>query len=237
MKCIVIDDDKISRVLIKKYAKKSKFLELVGSYENPVEAINDNKISDIDLIFVDIEMPEMTGIEFMQSFQKLPSVIVISAKEKYAIKSLELDAIDYLLKPIEYPRFFKAVNKIKENINKSSNNSIEKSNKGIFIKDGSSSFIRLKYEEIIWIEALENYVLIVTENFKHTIHFTMKALEKQLPSDTFMRVHRSFIVNIDKINAIEDNYVIVKFEGRKKNFPLAKSFKDKLLAKIKIITK
>ena len=228
MKCIVIDDDKISRVIIEKYAKKSKFLEIVGSYENPIEAINDNKISNIDLVFVDIEMPEMTGLEFMQAFNKLPAVIVISAKDKYAVKALELDAVDYLMKPIEYPRFIKAVNKIKEYKYNQVDNSKLRLNQGIFIKDGSSSLIRLKYDEIIWIEALENYVLITTESFKHTIHFTMKALEKQLPAELFMRIHRSFIVNIDKIEAIEDNSIIISFEGKRKILPLAKSFKDKL---------
>lgn len=233
MKCVVIDDDKVSRVLIEKYAKKSKFIEIVGSYENPVEAMNDKNFTDVDLVFVDVEMPEMTGLEFMQSFKKLPAVIVISAKDQYALDAIELDAIDYLLKPIEYPRFLKAVNKIKDSIQNSEINS----GRGIFIKDGSSTLIRLKYDEIIWIEALENYVLIMTDTQKHTIHFTMKSLEGQLPADKFSRIHRSFIINMNRIEAIEDNYVIVTFGGRKKSFPIAKSFKDNLLTKIKIISK
>lgn len=233
MKSIVIDDDKITRMLIEKYIQKTKILEFFGSYENPVEAMNDEKMDDVELIFIDIEMPEMTGIEFMQSFKNLPLVIVISAKEKYALEALDLDAVDYLLKPIEYPRFLKAANKAKDIFA-----SVEKKeDKGIFIKDGGTSFIRLKYDEVLWIEALENYVLIVTENEKHTIHFTMKSLELQLPDDFFVRIHRSFIINIDKIIAIEDNYVIITYGGRKKSFPIAKSFRDNLLNKIKIISK
>jgi DNA-binding LytR/AlgR family response regulator len=237
MKCVVIDDDKVSRLLIEKYISKTNFLELVGSYENPVNAINDDKISDLDLIFIDIEMPEMTGIEFMKNFKNLPSVIVISGKDKYAIESLDLDAVDYLLKPIEYPRFFKAVTKIKEYRQNRHEPDYQKFDKGIFIKDGSSSLIRLKYNEIVWIEALENYVLIMTDELKHTIHFTMKSLENQLPEDKFIRIHRSFIINIEKIDAIEDNYVIITFAGKKKSFPIAKSFRDNLLTKIKIISK
>lgn len=237
MKCVVIDDDKVSRVLIEKYAKKSKFLDLVGSYENPVDAINDEKLTEIDLIFVDIEMPEMTGLEFMQSFKDLPSVIVISAKEQYAIDALELDAVDYLLKPIEYARFLKSVNKVKDYRQNLLLKTEQKFDRGIFIKDGSSTLIRLRYDEIVWIEALENYVLIMTDEVKHTIHFTMKSLESQLPSDKFIRIHRSFIINMDKIDAIEDNYVIVTYGGRKKSFPIAKSFRDNLLMKIKIISK
>lgn len=233
MKTIVIDDDKIARMLIEKYIRKTKILEFLGSYENPLEAMNDEKMNDVELIFIDIEMPEMSGIEFMQSFKNLPLVVVISAKEKYALEALDLDAVDYLLKPIEYPRFLKAVNKAKDILA-----SLEKKeDKGIFIKDGGTSFIRLKYDKVLWIEALENYVLIVSENEKHTIHFTMKSLEMQLPSDYFVRIHRSFIVNIDKIVAIEDNYVIITYGGRKKSFPIAKSFRDNLLNKIKIISK
>ena len=233
MKCIVIDDDKLTRMLIEKYIQKTKILDFVASYENPVEAMNDENMKDVDLIFIDIEMPEMTGIEFMQSFKNLPLVIVISAKEKYALDALDLDAIDYLLKPIEYPRFLKAVNKARD-----IKNSMEKKeDKGIFIKDGGTSFIRLKYDEVLWIEALENYVLIVTETEKHTVHFTMKSLEQQLPGNFFIRIHRSYIVNIDKIAAIEDNYVIITYGGRKKSFPIAKSFRDNLLKKIKIISK
>ncbi len=237
MKVIVIDDDKVSRLLIEKYIKKTNFLELVGLYENPIEAINDNKINDIDLIFIDIEMPQMTGLEFMRSFKNLPVLIVISAKEKYALESFEYDVIDYLLKPIEYARFVKAVTKAREFVETNTNTKEQKYDKGIFIKDGSSTLIRLKFEDIVWIEALENYVLIMTDDIKHTIHFTMKSIENQLPPEIFVRVHRSFIMNINRIEAIEDNYVIINFAGKKKSFPIAKTFRDNLLTKIKIIAK
>jgi DNA-binding LytR/AlgR family response regulator len=233
MKCIVIDDDPVSRTLIEKYAQKTKILDFIGAYANPVEAVNDNKLDDVDLIFVDIEMPEMSGIDFMKSFKNLPLVIVISAKEKYAIESLDLEAVDYLLKPIEYPRFLKSVQKAK--VYKEA--SMKKEDKGIFIKDGGSTYIRFRFEDIIWIEALENYVLIVTENERHTVHFTMKSLEMQLPEKHFLRVHRSYIVNLDKINSIEDNYVVIKYNGKKKTFPIAKTVKDTLLNRIKIISK
>jgi DNA-binding LytR/AlgR family response regulator len=233
MKCIVVDDDKVSRMLLEKYISKTKFLEFKGAYENPVELLNDEKLSEIDLLFLDIEMPEMNGIDFLKTFNHLPAVIVISAKDDYALQSLDLDAVDYLMKPIEYTRFLKAVNKIKE-YKESNDNKLDK---GIFIKDGSSSFIRLKYEDIVWIEALENYVVIMTDEVKHTIHFTMKSLETQMPEDKFIRVHRSFIVNIDRIEAIEDNYIVITYNGRKKSFPIAKSFRDNLLTRIKIISK
>jgi len=233
MKCIVLDDDKVSRLLIEKYVKKTKFLEFLGAFANPIEALNFENLQDVDLIFVDIEMPEMTGLEFMKSFKVMPLVIVISAKDKYAVDALDLDAVDYLLKPIEYPRFLKAVNKAKE----FHKGTINKEEMGIFIKDGSTNLIRLKFEKIVWIEALENYVLIYAEDEKHTIHFTMKSIETQLPENQFIRIHRSYIINMDRIQAIEDNYVIIMYNGRKKSFPIAKSMKDNLMKKIKIISK
>jgi DNA-binding LytR/AlgR family response regulator len=233
MKCIVIDDDKIVRTLLEKYVSKTKFLEYKGAFSNPVEAINEVDMEEIDLIFVDIEMPEMSGLDFIKSLSNPPMFIVISAKEKYAIDAIDSDAIDYLLKPIEYPRFLKSVNKAKDfQLIRE-----KKDDKGIFIKDGGSSFIRIRYDSIIWIEALENYVLIVSEEDKHTIHFTMKSLEMQLPKNKFARIHRSYIVNINKILSIEDNYVIINYHDKKKSFPVAKSFRESLLSKIKIISK
>lgn len=233
MKCIVLDDDKVSRLLVEKYIKKTKFLELLGSFETPVDALNFEKIDDVELVFVDIEMPEMSGLEFIKSFKKAPYTIVISAKDIYAVEALNLDALDYLLKPIEYARFLKAVNKVKD-VNEKISDSEEL---GIFIKDGSTNLIRLKYSDIAWVEALENYVLIVTEEERHTIHFTMKSIENQFPDSKFARVHRSYIVNLNKIKAIEDNTVIISYNGRRKDFPLAKSMRDNILKKIKVISK
>jgi len=233
MKCIVIDDDKMIRMQIKKFAEKSKFLDCLATYENPIEAINDSLFDDVDLIFVDIEMPEMTGLEFVKAIKDMPLFIVISGKEEYAIEALNVDAIDYLLKPIEYSRFLKAVQKAQMFIK----NKDRKDSKGIFIKDGSTKLIRMDFDKILWIEALENYVLIVTEKDKYTVHFTMKSLEKQLPDDQFIRTHRSFIVNFNKIISIEENFAIVKYNDRKKSVPVAKTYKDKLMKKINIISK
>jgi len=235
MKCIVLDDDKVSRLLVEKYIKKTKHLEFLASFATPIEALNFKQIDDVELIFVDIEMPEMSGLQFMKSFNvKQPYTIVISAKDRYAVEALNLDTVDYLLKPIEYSRFLKAVNKVK-NINNSEKPKTDELS--IFIKDGGSNLIRLKYDSIIWIEALENYILIVTDKEKHTIHFTMKAIENQFPENQFIRIHRSYIVNLQKILAIEDNYVIVAYNEHKKSFPISKSMKENILKKIKIISK
>ncbi len=236
MNCIIIDDDKISRILFENYINKIDFLELHDSFETPIKAINileSNK--EIDLIFLDIEMPEMTGVEFIKNLKNLPQIIIISAREKYALDAIEYGVTDYLLKPVAYARFYKAVKKAYEkhqNINK-----LDKNEDGIFIKSSSSSLVRIKYDEILWVEALENYVLINTLNNKYTIHFTMKAIINKLPHNMFARVHRSYIVNIFEIKMIEDNMVVIEIANEKKRIPIAKSYKESLMKSINIMTK
>ncbi len=236
MNCIVIDDDKVSRLLIEKYAKKTDFLEFKGAYDNAIDALNDMQTEhDVDLIFLDIEMPEMSGVEFIKTLKKLPQIIVISAKDKYALEAIEYDVVDYLLKPISYTRFFKAAEKARSRIKETDSESTAED--GIFIKSSSSSLVRLKYEDILWVEALENYVIINTFANKYTIHFTMKAIINKLPPKMFARVHRSYIVNLTKIEMIEDNAIVMKIKGETKSIPIAKSYKEDLMNHINIMTK
>jgi DNA-binding LytR/AlgR family response regulator len=236
MKCIVIDDDNVSRLLIEKYVNKTDFLEFKGAYNSAVEALNGMQTdNDVDLIFLDIEMPEMSGVEFIKTLKNLPQVIVISAKDKYALEAIEYDVTDYLLKPISYTRFFKAAEKAHGKHKEIQEQMTGKD--GIFIKSSSSSLVRLKYEEILWVEALENYVIINTFANKYTIHFTMKAIINKLPPKMFARVHRSYIVNLAKIEMIEDNAIIMKIKGETKSIPIAKSYKEDLMNSINIMTK
>ncbi len=236
MNCIIIDDDKVSRMIIEKYISKTEFLNFKAAFDNAIEAINYFNIdSDIDLIFLDIEMPEMSGVEFIQNLKKLPRVIIVSAKEKYALQAIEYDVTDYLLKPVTYARFFKAVQKAYEKYKEET--ASKATTEGIFIKSSTASFIRLLYNDIYWIEALENYVVVNTFDDKYTIHFTMKSLLEKLPLDIFKRIHRSFIVNVNKITIIEDNSIIMKTKLGNKSLPIAKSYRDDLLKDINFISK
>ena len=236
MNCIIIDDDKLSRRIVEEFVTKTESLDLVASFETAVEAIAMLKSADIEiqLIFLDIEMPEMSGIDFLDTLKNLPQIIIISSKEKYALNAFEYDVTDYLLKPISYSRFYKAVDKA---IARSSKNRIDSVGKDeIFIKK-NSSLVRLKYDDILWVEALENYVIFNTYTDKYTIHFTMKAIEQKLPTAKFTRVHRSFIVNTSSINIIEDNAIIIKTEGGNRTIPIGKSYKDKLMGDINLMIK
>lgn len=235
MNCIIIDDDEMSRRVVEEFVSRTDFLSLSNSFTNAVEAINYLKQGEeVQLIFLDVEMPEMTGIEFLNSLNLPPQVIIISSKEKYAIQAFDYSVTDYLLKPITYARFFKAASKAYEIFNKG--RSLADTDKEIFIKK-NSSLVRIKYNDILWVEALENYVVINTTTDKFTIHFTMKSIENQLPLVKFKRVHRSFIVNVSRITSIEDNSVIIKMPDSRKVIPIGKSYREKLLNEINLMNK
>ncbi|HBH47796.1 MAG TPA: DNA-binding response regulator [Bacteroidales bacterium] len=233
MNCIIIDDDLMSRRVIEEFVGRTEQLILLNSYENAVDAINAfNTGEDVDLIFLDIEMPEMSGIDFLETLQNPPQIIIVSSKEKYALDAFNYDVTDYLLKPVSYSRFFKAINKA----NVRFKNKVDTKDDEIFIKK-NSALVRLKYDQILWVEALENYVIFNTFNDKYTIHFTMKAIEQKLPNNMFTRVHRSFIVNTRSINLIEDNSIIIKTKEGSKTIPIGKSYKDKLMGDINLMVK
>jgi DNA-binding LytR/AlgR family response regulator len=237
MNCIIIDDDKLSIKIIEEFVGRTEGLHLAGSFSSAVEAINSLNqpgAEKVDLIFLDIEMPEMSGIEFLESLDIIPQVVIYSSQEKYALESYEYDVTDYLLKPVQFGRFIKAVNRARERFEKKE--SPVKESTEIFIKN-NGSLVRIKYDDILWIEALENYVVLNTFKEKYTIHFTMKSIADKMPTDKFMRIHRSFIVNFSKIKVIEDNSVVIKTDSGTKVIPIGKSYRDKLMNDINLISK
>jgi len=234
MNCIIIDDDKLSAKVIEAFIEKTENLILLSSFTNAVDAINSLKNEiEIDLIFLDIEMPEMSGIDFLDSLTTAPQIIIVSSKEKYALDAFEYDVTDYLLKPVQYVRFYKAVSKAMVRYNKGK---LDTKGDEIYIKH-NSSLVKLKYTDILWVEALENYVIISTYYEKYTIHFTMKSIEQKLPTSKFTRVHRSFIVNTSNINVIEDNAILIKTHEGIKSIPIGKSYKDDLMGDINVVAK
>lgn len=237
MNCIIVDDDNFSVRIIEEFVNQTEGLELLGTFTNAIEAVNwlnNSEKEPVHLIFLDIEMPEMSGIEFLRALNVIPQVIIYSSQEKYALESYEYDVTDYLLKPVTYARFIKSFTRARERFERKENP--VKQSTEIFIKN-NSSLVRVKYDDILWIEALENYVVVNTFKEKYTIHFTMKSISDKMPSERFMRIHRSYIVNFSKISAIEDNSVIIRTESGNRVIPIGKSYKDKLLNDINLITK
>lgn len=226
----------MSRKVVEEFSKKIDFIQLKNSFDNAYDALNflKNTEDNIDLLFLDIEMPEMSGVDLLDSMSTTPQVIIISSKEKYAIQAFNYSVTDYLLKPVTFARFAKSVSKAYE-VHCKQNYSID-SDKEIFIKKGTQ-LLRVKYSEILWVEAMENYIVINTLTDRHTIHLTLKSLEKQLPSGIFKRVHRSYIVNIKHVLKIGDSSITLNSLDKAKSIPVGKSFRDKLLSDINLINK
>ena len=235
MNCIIVDDDVMTCKILEGYVSKSTSLNLIGSFSDSLAARDIlTKRQDIDLIILDIQMPEMDGFDFIGSLDFPPNIIIISSNEEYALRAFDFNVVDYLLKPITYGRFCKAIDKtIRYFSRKESTNSGDEE---IFIKKGSS-LVKLKLTEIIYIEALENYVTLNTNEDKFTIHFTMKAIENQLPSGVFIRVHRSFIINKSMIQTIKENTLDLIVGGSLKSIPVGKSFRDSLLNDINVMAR
>jgi DNA-binding LytR/AlgR family response regulator len=236
MNCIIVDDDILSQKVVEGFVKKFSVLNLVGIFGDSVSARNElvNR-SDIDLVFLDVEMPEMDGFDFIKSLDHPPNIIIVSGGEQYAKRAFDFSVVDYLLKPVEYSRFCKAVDKaIRYFSRKEGPNSF--GDEEIFIKKGSS-LVKLKLKEIIFIEALENYVTLNTRDEKFTIHFTMKAIENQLPSGVFVRVHRSYIINKNMIQTIKENSLDLFVGDTLKSIPVGKSYRDILLNDINVMAK
>jgi len=235
MNCIIVDDDKLSCKLLEGYVNKYSSLNLVGVYNDPVTARNEiSQQKNVDLILLDIKMPEMDGFDLLGSLDHPPNVIVVSGGEEYALRAFDFNVVDFLLKPVTYARFCKAIDKVMRYF--SPKEPPKSGDEEIFIKKGSS-LVKLKLREIVYVEALENYVTLNTGTDKYTIHFTMKAIESQLPSGVFIRVHRSFIINKKMIQAIKENSLDIMVGQTLKNIPVGKSFRESLLNDINVMAR
>jgi DNA-binding LytR/AlgR family response regulator len=234
MKCIIIEDYDESRQLVEIFVQKTRMLSLKGSYASAVEAINAvSNDEKIDLVLLDIELPEMSGMEYLRTLSENPVVIILSAQEKYALEAFEYDVTDYILKPITYARFYKAVSKAYTQWRRKQN--VQKIQNDIFVRKGSS-LVKLSYDDILWIEAMENYVLVITAKEKLTVHFTLKAILQKLPPEQFLQVHRSHIVNIHKINEINRTSLLINNGSADQEIPVGKSYREPLLASLNLMS-
>ena len=231
---IIVDDEPLALDVLETYIEKMPELNLVQRCSNALEANEALKKHDIDLMFLDIQMPQLTGIDFLKTLANPPIVIFTTAYPNYAIEGFELDALDYLLKPISLERFMKAANKAIDQINLQNNEGGADGEDFIFVK-ADKKLIKVKYADIVYIEGLKDYVIIRQEEGKRVITLqTMKSLEAKLPANLFKRIHRSYIVGIGKIDAVLGNMVKVTEKGQKKHLPVGKNYREDLL---KIINK
>lgn len=206
LNCIIVDDEPVARKLLEEYVQDVDFLELIGKAENPLKAnaLLDN--NEIDLMFLDINMPKLSGIEFLRTSNALPLTIMTTAYAEYAVEGFELDVLDYLVKPFSFERFLKAANKAKEYYELKNKQNENKSSNYFFVKcDGKIE--KVFYHELIYVEAMLNYVILHTETKKMIVYLTVKGIAEQLPVGKFLKVHKSYIVNTSKIKSIEGNEI------------------------------
>src|SRR5450755_2302779 len=206
LKCIIIDDEPIARKVLQEFVEEIDYLELTGQSENALKAISLLNENDIDIIFLDIHMPKINGIDFLKSSKTNANIIMTTAYAEYAVEAYGLDVLDYLVKPIAFDRFLKACNKAREirEFRKVTQVKPNKINDHFFVKC-NNQIEKVFYEDLIYAEAMLNYVMLYTITNKMMVYITIKSLEEQLPSDIFIKVHKSFIVNINKIRSIEGN--------------------------------
>ena len=224
--CIAIDDEPIALGIVVSHIKKIPFLELLAEFDNPIDASEYLQEHNVQLIFLDINMPDLSGVEFARTLDKNSKVIFTTAYEKYAVEGFQLHALDYLLKPISYEVFANSVNHAKEYFNlvesQQSDNPINSDENYLFVK-ADQQIHRIEFDEILYFEGLKDYVKLYVEGSSKSIifHSTMKSLEEKLPIDSFMRVHRSFIISLNKIKTIERDCILFG----DKRIPISKQYK------------
>lgn len=206
MNCLIIDDEDLARALLKNYVDKIEGLHLIASCSSPMQAYPYLKEHQIDLLFLDIQMPEMQGITFFKSLTQKPLVVFTTAYSEYAIESYEIEAVDYLLKPIRFARFFQAVQKVEKRIQKPTANPTPSD--CLTIKSGYDLH-KVKLEDIRYIEGMKEYVAFHTQDKRIITLKTLKSLEKELPEDRFMRIHRSYIVQKQYVEALVNRQLVI----------------------------
>ena len=222
---LIVDDNPLARHAMTHLVGQIDYLSLVGECTNSIDAINFLNREKVDLMLLDIEMPEMSGLDLIKQLSNSPLVILTTAKSDYAVEAFEQKVIDYLIKPVSLPRFIKSIERARELFEGSS--IYTKQNDSFFVRhDGT--WVKVVFEEILYIQALGDYVTIYTLTAKYTIHATMKAIDEKLPPNKFQRVHRSYIIAVSQISLLSDNMVTIAG----KQIPIAESFKPQLLEKL-----
>jgi len=228
MNCIIIDDEPMARNGLREYIGEVDFLKLLGEFEHPLKAMDIMGKQTIDLIFLDIQMPKITGTDFLKSLRQPPLIIFTTAFPDYALQGYELNAVDYLLKPFSFDRFLKAVMKAKTLLSKTNTpENSENADEYFYIKS-DNSIVKIRLDEILFAEALQNYVAIHTTEKKMLSYITFSQVEKQLPADRFIKVHKSYIVAFDKIKSVEGNIINIA----QHQIPVSRGMKDEVMQKI-----
>jgi len=228
--CVIIDDEPLARKGLKEYIADVNFLNLVDEFDNPIKASELLSKGRVQLLFLDIQMPKITGLDFFRSLRHAPPVIFTTAYPQYALDGFDLNALDYLVKPISFERFLKAALKAKEYYEVRRHNEEEARGKKedyFFIK-ADNKLVKIFFDEILFVESLQNYVIIHTSDKKFITYLTFKSVEEYLPADRFIKTHKSYIISASKINSIEGNDIRIGNH----HVPISRNEKDEVMEKL-----
>jgi DNA-binding LytR/AlgR family response regulator len=228
IKCIVVDDDLMARKALERLCERSESLELAGVFENGQEALSFLEKETVDLIFLDIEMPELSGIQLLNQVAVLPMIIFSSSKTEYAYEAFEFQALDYIRKPITMQRFAQAVDKAVQTQQK--RQAIQATANEIYVRE-DGRYIRIPCDDILFFENVGDYIRIKTIKGQHIFHGTLKAIEEKLNDSRFVKVHRTYIINLSKIKDIEENSIVID----KMLIPISRAHKADLMGRLKVL--
>lgn len=232
MKCIIVDDDDISRLITKKLCEKHQQLELINQFDSPVDALKFLNNEEIDLIFLDIHMPTFNGFDFMETLKSKPQIILTTSDENFALKAFEYPlVVDYLLKPINEQRFNKALEKVNFKAVLSTTLVEAKENQKHLFVNVDKRLVKIDLNDINLVEAKGDYVLIKTKEKNYIVHSTLKNVQDKLPESIFCKVHRSFLINLSKIVDIEDSSIVIGNDV----IPISRSNKQDLMDKLNLL--
>lgn len=229
-KCFIIDDESHAIDTLKKYAKDSGQLEIAGASQNPLQAIKYiNEHKDIDITFLDVDMPEISGLDVADLIYKNTSIIFTTGHAGYAVEGFEKNISDFMLKPISFERFLKSLNKVIDKIIAKKELEEPKNDSYFFVNPGiKGKMLKINFDDVDFIEGLNNYIVIHTPQTNHVVYLTMKEMESGLPPEIFIRIHKSFIININKVTLMEGNKINID----QVTLPIGSAFKEKMLYKI-----
>jgi DNA-binding LytR/AlgR family response regulator len=230
--CLIIDDEPLARKGLKEYINDVPFLELAGEFDEPMKATALLSEGKVQLLFLDIQMPKITGLHFFKSLIHAPPVIFTTAYPQYALDGFDLNALDYLVKPISFDRFFKACLKAKEYYEVRQKNTAISTSPAIaidhFFVKADTKLVKIFFDEILFVEALQNYINIYTGDKKYITYLTFRSIEEYLPSDRFIKIHKSYIISIAKVDSIEGSEVRIGMH----HVPISRNLKDDVMSRL-----
>jgi DNA-binding LytR/AlgR family response regulator len=229
IKCVIIDDERLAIEVIESHLKNFDHVEIVATFENPLKAYPILEQEKIDVIFLDINMPQMTGFSFIENLTNKPLIVITTAYREYAVKSFELSVLDYLVKPIPFNRFLKTMNKVYQQVyvNSVSGDSNLQQEPHIFLKV-NKKLVKINLNDILFIESLKDYIKVITTVGDYVVHKSLTAITEELPQSSFIRIHRSYTISINKIIALEGNTI----EISNKKIPIGRNYLKKTKERI-----